>query len=210
MYRFHLLSRSFKDFDVDVQNVECSDGPSIEELMKYIAQLELIQERNQVGLVISPFAWICVGFPNNISMNISCKAKIVKKSYKSGIMSYVSLICKCYFETNFSKQIFSIGSMLTILFLYRIYPQQKKIAEQEKELRILKKNQRISDLKLKTCNKKLKKVRQQLQQEKLNKSKVIEYLRTIFNAEQLLFFNMQIRNAGKMSRGRRYTSEKKV
>ncbi|KAJ6642971.1 hypothetical protein Bhyg_07927 [Pseudolycoriella hygida] len=32
------------DFEVDVQNVECNAGPSFDELKKYIAELELVQE----------------------------------------------------------------------------------------------------------------------------------------------------------------------
>lgn len=79
----------------------------------------------------------------------------------------------------------------------------------KESLRIAEKNQRISDIKLAVCNKKLKKVRQQLKQQKLNKTNVFRYLRTIFNEEQLLFFNMQIKNAGKKARGRRYTDEEK-
>lgn len=72
-----------------------------------------------------------------------------------------------------------------------------------------KKRLRITERKLETSNKKLKKVRQQLKQEKLNKGNVFKYLRSIFSAEQLVFFNMHLRNAGRKPLGRRYTPEEK-
>jgi hypothetical protein len=49
-----------------------------------------------------------------------------------------------------------------------------------------------------------------LKSEKLQKkSKIMQYLSGIFNAEQLAFFAMQIQNSGKKPNGRRYTSEEK-
>lgn len=49
-----------------------------------------------------------------------------------------------------------------------------------------------------------------MKDEKLkNKCKIMKYLSEIFNAEQLAFFSMQIKNSGKKPNGRRYTSEEK-
>lgn len=77
------------------------------------------------------------------------------------------------------------------------------------QLRNSRKRERVADVKLNVCNKKLKKARQQLKEHKLNQDNVFNYLRTIFNPKQLLFFEMQINNTGKKARGRRYTAEEK-
>lgn len=80
------------------------------------------------------------------------------------------------------------------------------------ELRLCKEKLRCTEKKLDTTNKNLKKVKQQLKQEKLNKNNVFRYLRFIFSAEQLVFFNMHLmhlRNTGRKPLGRRYTPEEK-
>lgn len=63
--------------------------------------------------------------------------------------------------------------------------------------------------KFKVNQKKMKKLRQQLKQEKINKTNVIAYLSQIFNPEQLSFFTMQLNNSGKKRQARRYTAEEK-
>lgn len=63
--------------------------------------------------------------------------------------------------------------------------------------------------KWKINQKKMKKVRQQLKEQKMNNNNVIAYLSQIFNPEQLAFFKMQINNSGKKRQARRYTAEEK-
>lgn len=52
-------------------------------------------------------------------------------------------------------------------------------------------------------------MRQQLKHEKLNDDNVLDYLRTIFNATQMTFFNMQLTNTRKKRKARGYTTEGK-
>lgn len=56
----------------------------------------------------------------------------------------------------------------------------------------------------------MKKLRQELKDDKSKKkNNIMKYLSGIFNPEQLAFFSMQLKNSGKKSNGRRYTSEEK-
>lgn len=58
--------------------------------------------------------------------------------------------------------------------------------------------------------KKVKKIRQALKDERMQKnSNIMKALSEIFNPEQLAFFSMQLKNSGKKSNGRRYTTEEK-
>lgn len=63
--------------------------------------------------------------------------------------------------------------------------------------------------KLRLKNNQMKLLRLKLKENKINKSNVMMYLKTIFDKEQILFFEMQLKNAGRKRNARGYTPDQK-
>lgn len=63
--------------------------------------------------------------------------------------------------------------------------------------------------KLRLKDNQLKLLRRKLKENKINKSNVMMYLKTIFDKEQVLFFEMQLKNAGRKRNARGYTQDQK-
>lgn len=63
--------------------------------------------------------------------------------------------------------------------------------------------------KLRIKDDQLKLLRRKLKDNKINKSNVMMYIKTIFDKEQVMFFEMQLKNAGKKVNARGYTPDQK-
>lgn len=63
--------------------------------------------------------------------------------------------------------------------------------------------------KLRLKENQVKLLREKLQKNKLTKGNVMLYLKQIFDKEQMVFFEMQLKNSGKKLNARRYSPEAK-